>query len=376
MAKLNRRLLLAGAIVAVGAGCSDDANRKQNRSGQELQDLLDEARAGKRTVVLHPGEIVSVDKPLDLRGVALEGRGSTIRVLPTFSGPAVLRVEGAVTVSGVSIVGSAAMGTKVSGIVARAARIGLFLRLNSVRVSSLKGDAVRVLGNRRGGQPGSLVIRDMTIEGGDRGLVVLNAGSVRLKRVTVSECQRSGLHFSSCQDARVATVTSIGNGLDPVREGDGLVATYCKGLKITDSSFTENTRRGISLGGGDPRMQPNRDWLISGCTADDNGDHGITLDPTIRDQEGIPVASPGRLVGCSVRRNGHNGINITCAADVQIRDNNVKDNASHGISVASARVTVEGNTIGGNAGRAVAVHGTSSTRPRYTDVVVRGNRVG
>lgn len=376
MAQLNRRLLLVGAVVAAGAGCSDDADRQQNRSGQELQDLLDEARVGKRSVALHPGEIVTVDRPLDLRGVALEGRGSTIQVLPTFSGSAVLRVEGNVTVSGVSIVGSAGMGTTVSGIVARAVRIGLFLRLSSVGFSSLKGDAVRVLAGRQGGRPGSLVVRDMTIEGGDRGLVVLNAGSVRVEGVNVSGCRRSGLHFSACHDARVATVTSVGNGLDPVQEGDGLVATYCKDLRITDSSFTENTRRGISLGGGDPRMQPNRDWLISGCTADGNGDHGITLDPTIRDQEGIPVTSPGRLVGCSVRRNGHNGINVTCAADVQIRDNIVKDNTSHGISVASARVVVEDNTIGGNGGQAVAVHGTSSTRPQYTDVVVRHNRVG
>jgi poly(beta-D-mannuronate) C5 epimerase len=136
----------------------------------------------------------------------------------------------------------------------------------------------------------------------------------------------------------------------------GVYTDHARDVEMIGDTFVANTLYGL-----DPQSG-SRGLRIRGCTAEDNGTHGIIFSQEV-------IASS--ITDCRSQRNGHNGIMMDARSVGNVITNNVVSN-NHGDGIVlsdSPGNTVTGNSVDGNR---VGVHVSDSSVIRTR---VEGNAI-
>ncbi len=349
---------VVGVPGAVGDGQADDT--------EALQRFIFAARESGRPAVLGRGLRYRVSATVDLSEVEVIGNNSSIIAGTPFAG-SVVYAEAPVSIADLTVTGEGLAPTDlaVSG-VSVAAGGGLVV-LSNLTVEDLTGDGLVLTGEQDPTQPATgevVLLRDCVVRRCARGARVHGVGRLQVERGLFSRNSSVGLQIDNCTDFQVSQTQFNGNGARPHTAGDGCVILYSQRFRIVDVMAAQNTGCGINLGGGDPARSPNFGWTVSRTRCLGNGLHGITVDPTVRGREGVPVESHGMIDALSARSNKGSGVNVTCAASVDIVDLVATDNQQDGLAIASANVVVSSARVLDNRGYGLALYG-GQHRPRY-----------
>jgi hypothetical protein len=222
--------------------------------------------------------------------------------------------------------------------------------VSNCRITNAHDDGIRIQGGTGDDRAADrVVIRDTIVEGcGMNGLSIGRVDNVRLESSRFENCH-SGVKVLDGHDVVVHAVSAIAN------RRHGIAFTFSHGFRVDSCIARSNGKEGEGgwgiAAGGEPiaELTPNSDFTISNNVCEDNGDGGITLDPTTKPEEDeTEIIWPQRAqVSGNVCRNAirHHGIHITHASQVAVTGNVCSGNRSgSGIQlVSSAHVLVQGN---------------------------------
>jgi hypothetical protein len=195
--------------------------------------------------------------------------------------------------------------------------------------------------------PGSrLLVQDTTVRNcGTYGLSISHGVSAVVRSSSFQECGH-GLWAGNSRAFTVSDCTFTAN------QGHGFVTVYSQDWHVDRCLSVGNGRWGICAGGvyQNPAPPVNSDFTITNNRCIDNGDGGITLDPTLRDAPEAILDQRSQVSGNLCQGGGIHGINITHCKNVVVADNVCHGNANTGIQVSSSsHVMVAGNACFNNA---------------------------
>lgn len=191
-----------------------------------------------------------------------------------------------------------------------------------------------------------LLVQDTTVRNcGTYGVSISHAVSAVVTSSLFEECGH-GLWVGNSRGFTVSDCSFTSN------QGHGFVTIYSQDWHIDRCLSVGNGRWGICAGGAyqNPAPPVNSDFTITNNRCIDNGDGGITLDPTLRDSPGAILEQRSQVSGNLCQGGGIHGINITHCKDVVVTGNVCHGNVNTGIQVSSsAQVMVASNACFGNA---------------------------
>lgn len=233
-----------------------------------------------------------------------------------------------------------------TGVVVRASATGAAATsLTSCRIAGANGRGIDLDANGAAAGQAVLNTSDLVVENcGSHGIQIRNATGGTLQTTTVTGCL-NGIWCGYSSGIRVEGATVSG------AQAHGVVVMYSSGWTVSGSTCTGNGQWGICAGGifeDPPVSRPNHDYTIAHNISTDNGNGGITLDPTVQqypttihDQQA--VVEFNTCSGSAVPTSIH-GINITHASHVTVRNNLCHDNPNTGIQISSSgQITATGN---------------------------------
>jgi parallel beta-helix repeat protein len=244
------------------------------------------------------------------------------------------------------------------------------LVVSSCRIRRALGQGIRVGGGESGRD--RVIVRDSVVEDCfESGLTLSNVDGARVETSRFQRC-RNGIQAASCHDVVVHAVTVSDNrrhGI-AIRFSDEWHVDNCfavrNGGKETDQAKLRGW--GVAAGGGGDETTQNSDFTITNTFCEANYNGGITLDPTVADdQESDPDESAkiwpqrARVSGnvCRGRKGGHplggddpfgsHGIHVRNSSDVVVTDNLCDRNNNSGIQIVNSRhVLVQANACHDN----------------------------
>lgn len=193
-----------------------------------------------------------------------------------------------------------------------------------------------LLGAAEGTHPSNVTVRNVAVEGFERGLYRPFGGprttGLTVRNVTVRE-STTAVALRDVADLRMVNSTVTGN------EHGVSVEEFGRGVEVRDNRIAGSRATGLTLfeGGAAP--------VVAGNTVTDNG-RGITASNDIEDPA---------FVGNRVVDNRGVGIDIDRSYDARVRDNRVAGNAGPGISLADGDGRITANDVLSNAGPGVRV---------------------
>ena len=366
---------MVGAVLLVGA-CSESAPgltpeefgaRGDGRRDDSLAftRALRACREQARPLTLRNGAEY-VASGLDVSATVVRARGARIRQPVAQAGVPVIKAEGAFTWTGGEIV-AASRGAKFRGpVVSVIAEDGDGeIRLSGVSITGHANVGVRLTASSRTSRL-TAVLDSVSVRGGRMGIQLRNLTGSSVTNCSVTGVTSHGIWAQGTDGLTIKAARVERAG------GDGIAIAYCKGFAVQTCVVRKAGKSGISAGGGDPSLPVIRDFEISGNTTTNCHNSGITVDPTLRGSEGVPVEAPGTISDNISRGNRLHGIVITCARDVDVRDNVCSGNQLAGISLATGGAYVSSNDVRGNLREGIALRGASNLR--YRGNILRDNR--
>lgn len=350
---------------AVGDGVTDDT--------AAIQSALTAARAAKARLLFEYGKTYIVSGTLNPLGVRVEGFGATLRtqagVTQTWNS---FQSSGACTITDLTIdlnkanTSAPASDTQGVGIYIATTSAGYsgVTVLRNVRVINGHQVGIRVSSSTSVTDASTLtawasaVIDGCYVDSCKWGVWVKGVWGVTLRDVQVTSCTADGIYDYASRGTQVIGGRTSGNG------GHGFVSQYGYETNVLGLGATGNTGSGITFGGGSTTITEGRRFTITGCRANNNGVHGIDLDPTKSGAGATPVAVFATVASNVANSNASHGIYLNNAKAVAVSGNACHNNtAGAGIAVAGHSVAVSGNTCTGNL-RGVALYGNASF-PNY-----------
>jgi hypothetical protein len=233
-----------------------------------------------------------------------------------------------------------------SGIVVRAGSDGAIdIVIDNCRIRNAHGHGIRIDGTLTGSH--RVIVRDTLVEKcGVVGLSLTDVSNVRVDSSRLEEC-RNGMLGRQCSDVVVRAVTASLN------RRHGIAFLFSQNWHVDACAARGNGTDGDGWGiaaGGDAqpaKMAPNNNFTITNNVCERNKSGGITLDPTIADEQTKTQPQRARVSGnVSQYAVDHHGINVTHACDVVVTDNVCTDNEQGcGIAItSSSHVLAQANT--------------------------------
>ncbi|WP_435067415.1 right-handed parallel beta-helix repeat-containing protein [Haloplanus sp. C73] len=379
-----------GTVNASYAGAKPDVNVSYTESARAIQFALDNATSENDTVVLGGGTFdgnVTVDQQ---SGVTIAGGNSRLQ------NSAGYRVNGIeIRVSNVTIrnlvLANHAGGTSGGK--------GIYnyddgLTLRNVRLANNGAEGLRSLGTTTAinvtavdndenglevsGGPGS-ELRDITVKRNSNGLKLYSSSNTRVTDARIENNDGNGIETNFNQNGLTYTnVTSTGNG--------DYGAELVQGATVTDSTFANNGRSGVKLGGKDATLRDvvARDNAHAGVdvTTIAGGTYGIATNATLRNVSvtnnrrgvyAVPATGPNlTLRGVTATDNDDIGIDVTPQESTRVIDTVTSGNGDVDLNVSAATSSLQ-PTVGSLSGTNVTIGETTFERFEMRNVSVEGN---
>lgn len=162
--------------------------------------------------------------------------------------------------------------------------------------------------------------------------------NISLDHVEIMNCSRYGFDpHEQTVGLTIANCVSHGNGVD------GYTIDFCSNVTLTNNLAYDNGRYGFNLVTG------THDVTMTNNDAHDNGASGISVQTG--DNEIRAWTDSIHITGGTLSHNGHAGIEIKEASNVDINHVTIDSNATDGIRLAGVEsITVTGNVFTNNGG--------------------------
>lgn len=159
----------------------------------------------------------------------------------------------------------------------------------------------------------------------------------------------------------------------------GITATHAlDGFSWTNCNANNNGVNGIVAGGSGGAVHDNKHFTILGSSAEGNGGHGFSIDPT-QPNDDTAKEQYGTIAGCVSRNNGVHGYNISHVASLPLSGLVAEGNGHSGVAVTLSRdVTISNLTSDNNTRYGLVFYGLPAEIAtvgghRVTGLVTNGN---
>jgi parallel beta-helix repeat protein len=341
-------------IPAVGYGAIGDGTTNDTAA---LQAAAADCRAiPGSTLALESNKTYVITAPIDCTGINLRMNGSTIRMAAGIQATNIITSTGGLGIIGPGTLdGNRAnntnpgVNTSGAGIYANTLTAANSVDLFRVNVINCwqRGIHLNATGSGTSGSQATnlpVALRQCSVSGsGTYGYFLSRIGGLQMQNCSATNNGAAGVYVNLCATPLISGGMFNNN---PGNSTHGITIMYCFDACVVGVTANNNGASGVTFGGGNATLTPNARGQIIGCSINFNAASGITIDPTISGQSGVPQVWNGTVTGNICNSNAVHGILTTAVSRAAIVGNTCQGNTASGVTLNSSNFcTVTGNSL-------------------------------
>ncbi len=224
----------------------------------------------------------------------------------------------------------------------------------------------------------NVVLKNFTIIGGSQGVVVRSdSEDVEIENLFVRDASNVGILAQSRADGLAISNTEIRDC-----GSDGIRATNCDGLTLTDNFSNRNAGHGIRLNSSDNAnlmLNLSKSNNLHGYDLRGNGHSVVNNDSTENALRGMVIRGNGHFLFDNLARdNGSHGMTFDFASGCTVFDNRSRFNGTHGFRVwnNSSDNVFDDNNVTGNGNHGFLIGGGASSNSVINSFVFENGGTG